>query len=268
MQSRIVLLLIALLSFNFSLGPVELARAEAKNESKNAAKATTVAKLPPGRAWSFHQSSIILGEFDVLVNSSGLRAECRRSGITFIAHAPDWYPIGYSSRSGTIWRTKKESFAPINDTCKSLPILGLPNIWLIPVVHKGHKDVSGFACESFITTQKWTAEQVKQFEQHLVNKSVPRSAEYQATEIDLPKQAYGILEKIYGAPTCALMPIHFSYTTMKGSVAIALRTDSVKQATPPKNWLEIPPKLKPVKTFNELNMDQGAQAGAEDLFGN
>jgi hypothetical protein len=54
---------------------------------------------------------------------------------------------------------------------------------------------------------------------------------------------------------------------MTRNTAIALSTESCQIITPPKNWLDIPANLKPVKTFNELNMDKGAQAGAEDLFG-
>ncbi len=262
MQSRIVLPLIALFALCCNIVQAEQIKTEPKPEAVRATK------LTPGKAWALHQSTMILGEFDVLINSSGLRAECKRSGIVFVAQAPNWNPSAYSLRSNAIWKAKKESFAPIEDICKSLPILGLPNVWLIPVVRLGQKDVSGFACESFITTQKWTADQVKQYQERLINKTFPRSAEYQATEIDLPKPAYGILEKIYGSPHCALMPIRFTYTTMKGSVAVALRSDTIKQVTPPKKWLELPVNLKQVKTFNELNMDQGAQAGAEDLFGN
>ena len=261
MQAKIVLLLVALLTLCCNSTESEEAKPEVK------AEAIRATKLGPGKAWSIHQSTIILGEFDVLVNSTGLRAECKRSGITFVARAPNWNPTAYSLRSNSIWKTKKESFAPINDTCKSLPILGLPNIWLIPVVPSGKKNVSGFVCQSYVTPPKWTAEQVKQYQQRMVNKSYPRSAEYQATEIFLPKPAYGLLEKIYGAPACALLPIRFTYTTMKGSIAVALRSDAIKQVTPPKNWLELPVNFKQVKTFNELNMDKGAQAGAEDLFG-
>jgi hypothetical protein len=147
-------------------------------------------------------------------------------------------------------------------------MLGLPSIWLIPVVQTGTKDVSGFCCISHSTTPKWNFDQVKQYQQSLVNREAPRLAEYQACEINLPKPAYDILERIYGAPHCALMPIQFVYTRMKGSKTVALRTESVRQVTPAKNWLEKPPNLKSVKTFNELNMDRGAQAAAEDLFGN
>lgn len=261
MQSKIVLLLIALLTLCCSRAQGGQIKPESKPEAIRATK------LAPGKAWSLHQSSMILGEFDVLINSTGLRAECKRSGIIFVAQAPNWNPTAYSLRSNAIWKAKKESFAPVEDICKSLPILGLPNIWLIPVVRLGQKDVSGFSCESYITTRKWTAEQVKQYQERLVNKTFPRSAEYQATEINLPKPAYGIFEKIYGAPHCALMPIHFTYTTMKGSVAVALRSNTIKQVTPAKNWLNLPVNFKQVKTFNELNMDKGAQAGAEDLFG-
>lgn len=261
-QTRLALLLVVLLFI--SIEPV-FSGPSYKAESALFNGKTT--KLPPGKAWSLRQKSLILGEFDVFFNGSGLRASCKRSGITFIARPPLWNPIGFSLLSGNIWRPKLANFAPVNDMCKSLPMLGLPNIWLIPVEHVGRKEDSGFTCENFSTTKAWSKDQLKQYSQGLVQKTSPYAAEYQATNVNLPAPACRILEQIYGVPSCSLLPIHFTYKKMTHNTNIALETTSCQIVTPPKNWLDLPVNLKAVKTFNELNMDRGAQAGAEDLFG-
>lgn len=261
-QSRLSLLLIVLLYI--CLEPVYSAPVYNASIAQFNGKTS---KLPQGKAWSLHQRSLILGEFDVFFNSTGLRASCKRSGLTFIAKPPLWNPIGFSTFSGSIWKPKRENFAPVNDMCKSLPMLGLPNIWLIPVEHVGRKDVSGFTCDSFKTSQKWTKDQLRQYSQGLMQRTSPMSAEYQAANVNLPGPACQILEQIYGVPSCSLLPIHFTYMKMTHSTGIGLSTESCHIVTPPKNWLDLPANLKPVKSFNELNMDKGAQAGAEDLFG-
>ncbi|MBP9093968.1 hypothetical protein KBI23_23300 [bacterium] len=262
MQSRLALLLIVLLSISleavYSAPPYKAAVAQFNGKPTN---------LPPGKAWSLRQKSLILGEYEVFVSNVGLRASCKRSGLTFIARAPLWNPIGFSTLSGNIWRPKKENFAPVNDMCKSLSMLGLPNIWLIPVEHIGRKEASGFTCDNFSTTQAWTKDQLKQYSQGLIQRTSPYAAEYQAANVSLPKPACQILEQIYGVPSCSLLPIRFTYKKMTHNTNIALETTSCQIATPPKNWLDLPVNLKAVKTFNELNMDKGAQAGAEDLFG-
>ena len=262
-QSKLALLLIVLLYI--SLEPVYSAPAYKAETAQFNGKTT---KLPPGKAWSLHQKSLILGEFDVFVSSAGLRASCKRSGLTFIAKPPLWSPIGFSIFSGSIWRPNRENFAPVNDMCKSLPMLGLPNIWLIPVEHVGRKEESGFTCDNFSTSKAWSKDQLKQYSQGLTQRTTPLSAEYQAANVNLPGPACQILEQIYGVPSCSLLPIHFTYMKMTHTIGTCLSTQSCQIATPPKNWLDVPANLKPVKTFNELNMDKGAQAGAEDLFGN
>lgn len=261
-QSRLALLITVLL-----FASIEPAYSGPSFKAETSLFNGKTTKLPLGKAWSLRQKSLILGEFDVFFNGSGLRASCKRSGITFIARPPLWNPIGFSIFSGNIWQPKREDFAPVNDMCKSLPMLGLPNIWLIPVVHVGHKEASGFTCENFSTTQAWSRDQYKQFDQGFMQRTSPSAAEYQAANVNLPKPACQILEQIYGVPSCSLLPIHFTYRKMTRNTAIALSTESCQIITPPKNWLDIPANLKPVKTFNELNMDKGAQAGAEDLFG-
>lgn len=261
-QSRLALLLIALLII--SIEPVYSGPSYKAESAKFNGKTT---KLPQGKAWSLRQKSLILGEFDVLFNGSGLRASCKRSGITFIARPPLWNPIGFSLLSGNIWKPKKENFSPVNDMCKSLSMLGLPNIWLIPVEHVGRKEVSGFTCDSFSTTQAWSKDQYKQYSQGLMQRTSPWAAEYQAANVNLPAPACRILEQIYGVPSCSLLPINFKYKKMTRNTSTALTTQSCQIVTPPKNWLDLPANLKTVNTFNALNMDKGAQAGAEDLFG-
>lgn len=226
-----------------------------------------ITKVPPGKLLALHQSSLILGDFDVLIGTEGLKASCKRSGITFVSRPPAWNPVGYSSFSRAVWKPPRTNFSPINDMCKSLPMLGLPNTWSIPVVRTGQKDVSGFTCESFSTTQAWTKEQVKQYNQGLIQRTSPRSADYNGANLGLPAAACQILERIYGVPSCSLLPIHFTYDKLRRSIGVGLKTESYNIVIPPKNWLDIPAEYKTVKTFNELNMDKGAQAGAEDLFG-
>jgi hypothetical protein len=276
MQSKIVFLLIVAFFATMKACNASPSSSHAGSHSatapvvKNQAVKTDYVKftkLPPGKALALHQRCLILGDFDVLISATGLNATCKRSGITFISRPPLWNPVGYSLFSRSVWKPQRATFAPIDDMCKALPILGLPNIWLIPVVHIGKKVVSGFNCESFATTAAWHKEQVKQFDQGLIRRTSPHSAKYDGADIGLPKAVCQNLEHVYGVPSCSLLPINFTYDKFSGAVGKGLETDSCEIVTAPKNWLDVPAGYKTVKTFNELNMDKGAQAGAEDLFG-
>ncbi|CAN5526256.1 hypothetical protein BH11CYA1_BH11CYA1_41430 [soil metagenome] len=272
MQLKLVLLLITVISNTLPVaaGPIPARPSPAalmqKSQAaqKNQVKFT---KLPAGKAFALQQSSLILGEYDVLINSLGVKASCKRSGITFVAVPPLWNPVGYSTFSKSIWKSQRANFSPINDTCKSLPMLGLPSIWLIPVEHSGQKVSSGFNCETFATTPAWSNEQAKSFKQGLIQNTAPVSAKYEAANVGLPAPACQVLEKIFGTPSCSFLPIHFTFLKFNKNSSTGLETFSCHVVTPAKDWLDTPTNYKTVKTFGELNMDKGSQAGAEILFG-
>jgi len=109
-----------------------------------------------------HHKTLILGEFDLLINKAGLRAACKRSGITFVAQAPAWRAVAFSTRSGAIWRPAPVKFRPVHEQWNSLAVIGLPGIWLIPVVRTGQGEISGFKCVSFATSDQWVRQQAGQ----------------------------------------------------------------------------------------------------------
>ncbi len=160
------------------------------------------------------------------------------------------------------------NFRPVHEQWHSLAVIGIPGIWLTPVVRTGQSELSGFKCERYATSDQWVRQQVVQLKQKLINLSYPRSAVYHAAQLNLPTKACVILEQIYGVPSCSLLPVEFRYTSFRNNVTVAMQTLSCRIVTPPKDWLAIPAGLKTVGTFADVNMDKGAESGAQELFGN
>jgi len=121
--------------------------------------------LRSNQVWSMHQKGLVLGEFDVLVSKIGLRASCRRSGITFVARPPRWQVIGFSQRSNAVWCPRQAQFDPTAALLKSFSITGLPYIAKIPLIQNGRKTVVGLNCKNFVTSAGWTSEQARELEQ-------------------------------------------------------------------------------------------------------
>jgi len=49
-------------------------------------------------------------------------------------------------------------------------------------------------------------------------------------------------------------------------VKLVLLSSGRSAVIPPEGWLEVPPALKNVNSFQELQMDAGARSGVENLF--
>lgn len=236
-----------------------------QNEKYLAAKNKS---LSAGQAWLLNQTSLIMGEYEVYVNKDGLRAYCSRSGLTFIAKAPDWKPLGYSLRAKSLWQPKSsDEFNPSAGPFKILAIGGIPALPSIPLVHKGTIDIQGLHCENFSTSDEWTNAQSKLVGERKVNARSPRKAQLQAAELNVPKPAYTILAQIYGLPRYPLAPIFYNYVSFQHAVKPVLVTNSTKVTKVPKDWLSIPKGLKSVNNAQNLNLDQTAQSGMENLFG-
>lgn len=224
--------------------------------------------LAAGQAWNLNQSSLIMGEYDVLVNKEGIKATCSRSGLTFVAKAPEWKPLGYSQRAKALWQPKSnEEFNPSAGPCKVLAIGGIPALSSIPLVHQGTKTIQGLVCENFVTSEEWTKRQGDLVKQDRVNSRSARKAQFQAAELNLPKPSYTILEQIYGLPRYPLAPIFYNYVSFQHAVKPVLVTNNIKVSKVPKDWLAIPKGLHIVRDAQDLNLDQTAQSGMENLFG-
>lgn len=224
--------------------------------------------LAPGEAWSLHQTSLIMGEYDVLLNKEGIKASCSRSGLTFIAKAPEWKPLGYSQRAKALWQPKgSEEFNPSAGPFKVLAIGGIPALPSIPLVHQGTKTIQGLVCENFVTSEEWSKKQGDLVNQDKFNIRSARKAQFQAAELNLPKPTYTILEQIYGLPRYPLAPIFYNYVSFQHAVKPVLVTNNIKVSKVPKDWLVVPKGLRIVKDAQDLNLDQTAQSGMENLFG-
>lgn len=230
--------------------------------------ATKNKSLSAGQAWNLNQSSLIMGEYEVFINKDGLRAHCSRSGLTFTAKAPDWKPVGFSLRAKSLWQPRSsDEFNPSAGPFKILAIGGIPALPSIPLVHKGTKDIQGLHCENFATSDEWTNAQTKLVGEGKFNSRSARKAQFQAAELNVPKPAYTILEQIYGLPRYPLAPIFYNYVSFQHAVKPVLVTNSIKVTKVPKDWLSVPKGLKSVKNAQDLNLDQTAQSGMENLFG-
>ncbi len=234
------------------------------------ASAHKVALLPPpgaGQVWSLKQTSILLGDFEVLVSSSGLRAFCPRSGITFVARPPLWQPIGFSSRSRSIWYATTAQFHPADALMKSLSVFGgMPNVSNIPLHKRGRKVVHGLDCVDMSTDEKYSAAQLEQCNQGFISRMQARSAEYQGAQVAVPAPALNLLACIYGLPNGTTLPIFFRFINFNHGVKLVLMTEKCLVVTPGKDWLNLPTDYKRVNTFQELQMDAGAKSGVENLF--
>lgn len=224
-------------------------------------------RLRKGEVWHLKQSSILLGDYDVDVNAVGLRASCQRSGLVFVAAAPDWKAVCYNERAGNIWRPEKKDFTPAYSMFKSLNIAGMPSVSTLPLVESKKTKVLGFECNTYKTTAKFTSEQKAQLDQRLITSRFPREAEYRAARALLPVPACRLLENIFGMPAYGEMPLFYSYISFGHAVKSVLLTHSCAVVPEPKNWLSVPRQGKLVKNFAELNMDKGAESGIENLFG-
>ena len=244
---------------------------QAPCQSKSAATTAHAPSLmqPPaaGQVWSLRQSSILLGDFDVLVGVSGLRASCKRSGITFVSRPPLWQPIGFSGRSQSVWYTTAAQFHPAEALMKSLSVFGgIPNVSNIPLHKRGRKVVYGLDCLDMATDEKYAAAQLVQCKQGYISNLQARSAEYQGAQLGLPAPVLTMLENIYGLPHGNTLPLFFRYINFNHGVKLILMTKSCSVTTPANDWLAVPSGLKKVSSFQELQMDAGAKSGIENLF--
>lgn len=231
---------------------------------------SAVALLPPpgaGQVWSLEQNSILLGDFDVQISKCGLRAFCRRSGITFVARPPLWQPVCFSSRSQSIWYATTAQFNPADTLMKSMTVFGgVPIVSNIPLRKRGRKIVHGLDCVDMSTDAKYAAAQLEQCRQGSISKLHARTAEYQGAQLPLPAGALTVLTRIYGVPAGNTLPVFFCYINFNHSVKLVLMTNKCSVVTPGKDWLKVPTNFKKVNSFQELQMDPGAKLGVENLF--
>ena len=219
-----------------------------------------------GQVWKLRQHSVVFGDIDVCFNKNGLRTNCVRSGITVVAQAPRFAIVAYNVRANAIWKPTLEQFAPADVMLKSLTVAGLPLASRIPVVPSGVKVVNGVVCRTYTSTAAWTRQQIASFQNSSFGSRFPRRAEFQGVDLQVNPTIYKILEKLYGAPNVPLLPLNYSYDCLAHRKTVLVATDSCKIAESAKDWLKIPEGLKPVSSFQALNMDQAAQSGIDDLF--
>lgn len=229
-------------------------------------KIAAVKPLRKGEVWHLKQSSILLGDYEVLVNSVGLRASCARSGLTFVASAPEWKAVGFNERKRLIWKPLRRDFTPASSMYKALNVVGMPSVANLPLVGAEKTRVLGFDCETYKTSAQFSAEQKAQLKQGLITTRFPREAEYRAARALLPVPVCHLLEDIFGMPDYGALPLFYSFISFGHGVKSVLLTSACTVEAEPRDWLKVPQQFKTVKAFIDLNLDKESESGLENLF--
>lgn len=225
-------------------------------------------KPGPDQVWKLQQHGIVFGDIDVYLNKNGLRTECSRSGITIIAQAPKFDVVAYNWRAKTIWKPTLAKFAPADVMLKSLTLIGLPSASKFPLVPSGTKEVNGVVCQIYSTTDDWSKQQIALFKGKKFSDRFPRKAEFQGVDLHVPTVIYNILEKIDGAPMIPLMPLNYGYSCLGHARTTLVASNNCRVVAAPKDWLKLPEGFKTVNSYQALNMDEAAESGIDELFGN
>lgn len=225
-------------------------------------------KPGPDQVWKLQQHGIVFGDIDVYLNKNGLRTECPRSGITIIAQAPKFDVVAYNWRAKTIWKPTLAKFAPADVMLKSLTLIGLPSASKFPLVPSGTKEVNGVVCQLYSTTDDWSKQQIALFKGKKFSDRFPRKAEFQGVDLHVPTVIYNILEKIDGAPMIPLMPLNYGYSCLGHARTTLVASNNCRVVAAPKDWLKLPEGFKTVNSYQALNMDEAAESGIDELFGN
>ncbi|CAN5132208.1 hypothetical protein BH11CYA1_BH11CYA1_06930 [soil metagenome] len=224
-------------------------------------------QLKAGQVWKLQQHGVVFGDLDVYISKNGLRTDCARSGITVIAQGPRFDVVAFNLRANAIWKPSRDKFAPAEAMLKSLTLAGLPSSSKFPLVPSKPKIVNGLKCETYSTTNAWSKQQIDLFADKRFSARFPRRAEFQGIDLHVPKDIYSILEKIDGAPSLPLLPLEYSYDCLNGKRTTLVGSSTCRIVEAPKDWLKLPTGLKTVTSFQALNMDQAAQSGINELFG-
>lgn len=225
-------------------------------------------KPGPGQVWKLQQHGIVFGDIDVYLNKNGLRTECPRSGIIILAQAPKFDVVAYNVRAKTLWKPTLEKFAPADVMLKSLTLIGLPSASKFPLVPSGTKEVNGLVCQTYSTPDAWTKQQIALFKGKKFSDRFPRKAEFQGVDLHVPTVIYNILEKIDGAPMIPLLPLSYGYSCLGHARTTLVATNNCRITEAPKDWLTVPQGFKTVSSYQALNMDEAAESGIDELFGN
>ena len=264
-----ILLLVGLTSFSF---PSALAAPASTSPlvSHKAGFGDLISGKKPGpdQVWKLQQHGIVFGDIDVYLNKNGLRTECPRSGITIIAQAPKFDVVAYNWRAKTIWKPTLAKFAPADVMLKSLTSIGLPSASKFPLVPSGTKEVNGVVCQTYSTTDDWSKQQIALFQGKKFSDRFPRRAEFQGVDLHVPTVIYNILEKIDGAPMIPLLPLNYGYSCLGHAKTTLVATSNCRVIDAPKDWLKVPQGFKTVTSYQALNMDEAAESGIDELFGN
>lgn len=225
-------------------------------------------KPGPDQVWKLQQHGIVFGDIDVYINKNGLRTECPRSGITIIAQAPKFDVVAYNWHAKTIWKPTLAKFAPADVMLKSLTLIGLPSASKFPLVPSGTKEVNGVVCQVYSSTDDWSKQQIALFKGKKFSDRFPRKAEFQGIDLHVPVVIYNILEKIDGAPMIPLLPLNYGYSCLGHARTTLVASNNCRVVAAPKDWLKLPEGFKTVTSYQALNMDEAAESGIDELFGN
>lgn len=229
---------------------------------------TPVHSKPEANVWLLKQTGILLGPCDVYVSDEGLRVQGLKSKMVIISRPPKWQIYAFNEDAQAIWSGPLSDFHLTDRSQRFFSMVGLPTISGLSLTQEMARSELGMKGTRFYTDSRWKQEQQVLLNKKLITDQYPASATYFAATLLTKDQPAILLEHLFDTPRKNLVPLTYEYTKFTGSKEFVLRTFSTKKVSAPINWLQVPKGLKVAHNMQEVNMDQTAKNGLEQMLQN
>jgi len=230
------------------------------------ARATEATVLDKSDGLSIKQFSEAGGEQDILVSGLGIKIHSQRKGLVGIIKPPFQEAIMFNEHTKLIYSCPVATFkSPLAQSMAYFNAVTFVEIKLGlvgPIMHKG------LTAGLYTFTPDFDALQRKKFKEHDLAVSGPQSVQcIETTKFRVHPQAIDFLDRFYGLPHTAGLPLDFKYVNFRKTAHHYMYTTQVKAATYRPGDYDVPKGLSRATDFTQLIRDDSSDSGIELLIG-
>ncbi len=188
-----------------------------------------ICATPKSADWKVIQKSRTFGIHTVLISPNAFRISNKKSGITYLAKAPNW-DVYITNDITKVYHVQKfDKFQRLGT--RAMVLFGEPvftSLKMKPTTEKVSS--AGQDCVAYVTTPESERFQIREVEEKRQNKRAAISAHLKLShKISSGDRAGIILERIYGLPELKGIPMEFMYKTLIGKQKLELSTEKAEQ---------------------------------------
>jgi hypothetical protein len=241
--------------------------------SVNQSSAIAAPATSPDQCWELMQTSLLAGNFRVIVTAKAFRIESIGHRYVIISKAPDWRVYAFNPLSKTVFESDAKKFK--GDLASGTGALGgyLENLPVIRAPQKPAKYLGEAAFKTHVDNPKPQDAMPKAktgFNSVFFNTGDVLSADYWTwgrTDL-VPRTLPVVLNKIYKLPQSKDLPLKLLTLNTERETHSELETKTIKRIPLDPKIFILPPNLRAVKEDIEVANDGRRQNSVKNLIQN